>query len=175
MTDTLIKRIFLQIILLYSTTLFSQVNKNSYAFKNYDSLVVQTFNDYTYESDFDSNRRLDTIIITGQIAIFSEDAKSFSKRVKQKTSYGQNQAMTPVYDLKIMYFRKGKVKEEVRISLWTNNLYASFPLRVQRQGACMCGGNGGYCFTEGGISNDFKKYLITLLGKYHLPVIEEEL
>ena len=64
MTDTLIKRIFLQIILLYSTTLFSQVNKNSYAFKNYDSLVVQTFNDYTYESDFDSNRRLDTIIIT---------------------------------------------------------------------------------------------------------------
>lgn len=169
------KHFFSHIILLYSATLFGQTNKNDFKFNKYDSLVVQTFIDKTYEVDFNSGKRVDTIIITGQVKMNVNDAKDLFKRIRQKESYGQSQALTPVYDLKLMFYRNGKVKEEVQISLWTNNLYATFPLKVQRQGVCMCAGNGGYCCTEGGISMNFKKYLLALLEKYNLPVDSAEI
>jgi len=169
------KQIFLQIILLYTTTVFGQTNKNDYKFKNYDSIVVQTFDDYSHQVDLNTGERLDTIIITGQATIKTEDAKELNKIIRQKNSYGQSQATTPAYDLKIMFYKYGKVKEEVQISLWTNNLFASFPLKIQRQGECMCNGNGGYCCTEGGINMTFKKYLLDLLEKYNLPADREEI
>lgn len=169
------KQIFLHIILLFSATVYGQTNKNDYKYKNYDSIVVQTFDDYTHQVDLISGERLDTIIITGQATIKTEDAKEFNQIIRQKDSYGQSQATTPVYDLKIMFYKNGKVKEEVLISLWTNNLFATFSLKVQRQGECMCSGNGGYCCTEGGISKSFKKYLLDLLEKYNLPADREEI
>jgi len=169
------KQIFLHIILLLCTTVYGQTTKNDYKYKNYDSIVVQTFDDYTHQVDLNSGEILDTIIITGQATIKTEDAKEFNRIIRQKDSYGQSQATTPVYDLKIMFYKNGNVKEEVQISLWTNNLFATFPLKVQRQGECMCGGNGGYCCTEGGISMSFKKYLLDLLEKYNLPNDREEI
>lgn len=169
------KQIFLHIILLLSATVFGQTSKNDYKYKNYDSVVVQTIDDQTYGVDFKTGERLDTIIITGQATIKTEDAKEFNRIIRQKDSYGQSQATTPVYDLKIMFYKNGNVKEEVQISLWTNNLFATFPLKVQRQGACMCSGNGGHCCTEGGISLSLKKYLLDLLEKYQLPVDREEI
>jgi hypothetical protein len=169
------KQIFLQIILLLSATVFGQTTINDYKYKNYDSIVVQTFDDLTHQVDLISGKSLDTTIITGQATIKTEDAKEFNRRIRQKGSYGQSQATTPVYDLKIMFYKNGNVKEEVQISLWTNNLFATFPLKVQRQGECMCGGNGGYCCTEGGISMSFKKYLLDLLVKYDLPNDREEI
>ncbi len=169
------KQIFLHIILLLSATVYGQTNNSDYKYKNYDSIVVQTFNDYTHEVDFNTGERLGTIIITGQATIKSEDAKELNQIIRQKDSYGKSQAMTPVYDLKIMFYKNGKVKEDVQISLWTNNLFATFPLKVQRQGECMCSGNGGYCCTEGGISMSFKKYLLDLMEKYNLPVDKEEI
>jgi hypothetical protein len=169
------KQMFLHIILLLCNTVYGQTNKSDYKYKIYDSIVVQTFNDYTQEIDLNTGERLDTIIITGQATIISEDAKKLNRIIRQKDSYGESQAMTPVYDLKIMFYKNGKVKEDVQISLWTNNLFATFPLKVQRQGECMCSGNGGYCCTKGGISMSFKKYLLDLLEKYNLPVDKEEI
>ena len=103
----------------------------------------------------------------------TEDAIALNQWIRQKEAYGESQAMTPEYDLRWMYYKHGKVIETVQVSLWTNNLYASFPLKVQRQGECMCGGTGGYCCSKGGISMGFKKQLIALLEKYHLPVDRE--
>jgi len=169
------KQIFLYIILLLSATVCGQTRNNDYKYKNYDSVVVQTLDDQTYGVDFKTGERLDTIIITGQVTIKTKDAKEFNRIIRQKDSYGQSQASTPVYDLKIMFYKKGKVKEEVLINLWTNNLRATFPLKVQRQGECFCSGKSGACCTEGGISMNFKKYLLDLLEKYHLPVDREEI
>jgi hypothetical protein len=169
------KQMFLHIILLLCNTVNGQTNKSDYKYKIYDSIVVQTFNDYTQEIDLNTGERLDTIVITGQATIISEDAKKLNRIIRQKDSYGESQAMTPVYDLKIMFYKNGKVKEDVQISLWTNNLFATFPLKVQRQGECMCSGNGGYCCTKGGISMSFKKYLLDLLEKYNLPVDKKEI
>jgi hypothetical protein len=170
------KQIFLHIIiLLLSATVYGQTNKDDFKYKNYDSIVVQTFDDYTHQVDLNSGERIDTIIITGQATIKTEDSKEFNRIIRQKDSYGQGQATTPVYDLRIMFYKNGKVKEEVLISLWTNNLRATFPLKVQRQGGCMCGGKSGSCCTEGGISMNFKKYLLDLLAKYNLPNDREEI
>lgn len=169
------KQLFLHLTLLLSATVFGQTSKNDYKFRNYDSVVVSTINDLTYEVDFKTGERLDAILVTGQATIKTEDAKEFNRILRQKDSYGQSQAMTPVYDLKIIFYRNGNVKEVVDISLWTNNLYATFSLKVQRQGECMCRGNGGYCCSEGGININFKKYLLDLLEKYHLPSDREEL
>jgi len=169
------KQMFLHIILLLCNTVNGQTNKSDYQYKIYDSIVVQIFNDYTQEIDLNTGERLDTIVITGQATIISEDAKKLNRIIRQKDSYGESQAMTPVYDLKIMFYKNGKVKEDVQISLWTNNLFATFPLKVQRQGECMCSGNGGYCCTKGGISMSFKKYLLDLLEKYNLPVDKKEI
>jgi len=169
------KQTFLHIILLLSATVYGQTTKNEYKYKNYDSIVVQTLDDQTFGVDFETGDRLDTIIITGQATIKSEDAKKFNRIIRQKDSYGQSQATTPVHDLKIMYYKNGKVKEEVLISLWTNNLRATFPLKVQRQGGCLCSGKSGSCCTEGGISMNFKKYLLDLLEKYNLPNDREEI
>jgi hypothetical protein len=169
------KQIFLHIILLFSASVYGQTNKNDYKYKSYDSIVMQTFDDYTHQLDLNTAKNLDTIIITGQATIKAEDAKELHQIIRQKDSYGESQAMTPVYDLKIIFYKNGKVKEEVQISLWTNNLISTFPLKVQRQGECMCSGNGGYCCTEGGISMRFKKYLLDLLDKYNLPTDREEI
>ncbi|MCO5258534.1 MAG: hypothetical protein M9916_00120 [Crocinitomicaceae bacterium] len=169
------KQLFLHIIFPLSATVYGQGVKNDYRYKNYDSVVVQTLDDLTYEHDFKTGERLNTIIITGQATLTTEDAKEFNRIIRQKDSYGQSQASTPVYDLGIIFYKKGKVKEEILINLWTNDLFATFPLRVQRQGECMCSGNGGYCCSEGGISINFKKYLLDLLEKYNLPNDREEI
>ena len=169
------KQTFLHIIFLLSTTVYGQTTKNDYQYKNYDSIVVQTLDDQTFGVDFETGERLDTIIITGQATIKSKDAKEFNRIIRQKDSYGQGQATTPVYDLKIMYFKNGKVKEEVLISLWTNNLRATFSLKAQRQGGCMSSGGGRYFCAEGGISMSLKKYLLDLLEKYSLPNDREEI
>lgn len=168
------KHFFVYFFLIHYSVLFAQDFKSEYSFKKFDSIVIQTFNDYTYEINFNTGKNIDTIIVTGNVVITAEDAEELNKRLNQKDSYGQSQATTPVYDLKIMYYKKGKVKEEVKISLWTNNLIATFPLEVQRQGNCLCDGDGGYCCSEGGISITFKKYLLNLLEKYNLPVDKEE-
>ena len=151
------------------------MNENNYKYKNYDSIVVQTFDDCTRQLNLNTGKSIDTIIITGRATIRLEDAKELNQIIRQKDSYGESQASTPVYNLKIMFYKKGKVKEEVQISLWTNNLFATFPLKVQRQGECMCNGKGGYCCTEGGISIGLKKYLLDLLNKYNLPSDREEI
>ena len=169
------KQIYFHIILLISTTVYGQTTINDYKYKNYDSIVVQTFDDLTHQVDLTSGKSLDTTIITGRATIKTEDAKELNRRIRQKDSYGQCQATSPVYDLKFMYYKNGNVKEKVQISLWTNNLFATFPMRVQRQGECLCGGNGGYCCTEGGISMSFKIYLLDVLNKYNLPNDREEI
>lgn len=168
------KQIFSFIILLYNYSVIAQVDKHDYKYRNFDSVVVQTYNDNTHVSDFMTGES-GTIIITGQAAIKAEDAKTLCKLLRRRESYGQSQAMTPVYDLNIKFYKHGKVIEKVEISLWTNNLFATFPLRVQRQGECMCKGNGGYCCSEGGISISFKKYILDLLQKYDLPSLRDEI
>jgi hypothetical protein len=161
------KTVFSSIISLLAVTLYGQTNSIGYKYKNFDSIVVQTF----YESNFPQEvHNVGTTRITGTAKVKTEDAIALNQWMRQKEAYGQNQAMTPEYDLRWMYYKHGKVIETVQVSLWMNNLYASFSLRVQRQGVCMCGGTGGYCCSEGGISSNFKKYLIALLEKYHLPV-----
>lgn len=169
------KHFYIIFFLIFCHNLSAQIDKTDYKFKEFDSIVIQTFNDYTFEVDFNTGKRLDTIIVTGNVIITREDAEELNKRLNQKDSYGQSQATTPVYDLKIKYYKKGEVKEEVKISLWTNNLIATFPLEVQRQGDCLCDGDGGYCCSKGGISFKFKKYLLGLLEKYNLPIDKEEL
>lgn len=161
------KQILSFIISFYSLTFLGQTNGYDCRFKNYDSLVIQTFDDYTYEIEFGDRERPILTVIKGHATINSEDAKELNKRIRRKESYGQNQEEPTVCDFKVLYYKKGKVKEEVTISLWTNYLYASFPLRIQRQGECLCGGNRGYCCSESGISLEFKKYLFYLLEKYN--------
>ena len=166
------KKIAFISILLYATTLFGQKSNRDYSYKNFDSIVVQTF----YESGLLGEVDMGSVTkITGRAKLKSEDAKTLNQWMRQKEAFGQSQAMTPEYDLRWMYYKHGKVIDTVQVSLWTNNLYASFSLRVQRQGVCMCGGTGGYCCSEGGISSNFKKYLIALLEKYHLPVDRDEI
>lgn len=169
------KQLFLHIVLLYSITVYGQTNKNDYKYKDYDSIVIQTFNDYRNEVNLNTGERLDTIIITGQATLKTEDAKQLNRIIKKKVSYGKSQAVTPVYDMKIMFYKNGSVKNKVMVSLWTNNLFATFPLKVQRQGVCMCSGSGGYCCTEGGISLSFKNYLLDLLEKYNVQVDKDEI
>jgi uncharacterized membrane protein len=140
----------------------------------YDSVVVETRNDDSFEPDFSTAERKEKVTITGRARLTQKDIAAFSERLKNKVSYGESQAITPVYDVYILYFRKGKIKEEIKISLYTNNLFATFALPQQRQGDCMCNGNGGYCCSKGGISRDFKKFLVDILKKYHLPVDSDD-
>jgi len=168
------KQLVLHITLLCGTTLFGASYAEDVTFKNYDSVIVQLYADDHYEVDAGSDKNSFAQRIIGQTRLKPEDARELGKRIRQKESYGQSQALTPVYDLKIMFYRNGKVRQEVQISLWTNNLFASFSLRAQRQGECMCSGSGGYCCSEGGISRAFKTYLLTLLEEYHLPVDNKE-
>lgn len=164
------KAVFSSIISFLAVTLNGQSNNIGYKYKNFDSIVVQTF----YESNFPQEvHNVGTTRITGTAKVKTEDAITLNQWIRQKEAYGESQAMTPEYDLRWMYYKHGKVIETVQVSLWTNNLYASFPLKVQRQGECMCGGTGGYCCSKGGISMGFKKQLIALLEKYHLPVDRE--
>ena len=164
------KTVFSSIISFLAVTLNGQSNNIGCKYKNFDSIVVQTF----YESNFPQEvHNVGTTRITGAAKVKTEDAIVLNQWIRQKEAYGESQAMTPEYDLKWMYYKHGKIKETVQVSMWTNNLYASFPLKVQRQGECMCGGTGGYCCSKGGISMGFKKQLIALLEKYHLPVDRE--
>jgi hypothetical protein len=164
------KAVFSSIISFLAVTLYGQSNNIDYRYKNFDSIVVQTF----YESGLLGEVDMGSVTkITGRAKLKSKDAKTLNQWMRQKEAYGESQAMTPEYDLRWMYYKHGKVIETVQVSLWTNNLYASFPLRVQRQGECMCGGTGGYCCSKGGISMGFKKQLIALLEKCHLPVDRE--
>jgi hypothetical protein len=158
----MMKQILSYIILVFSVTAFGQTNKNAYKFKDFDSLVIQIVEDYSSVSDFSIDGRTDTLIVRGQTAIKSEDAIELNKRIYLKESYGQSQAMTPIYDFYILYYKNGVIKESVSVSLWTYNFMATFPLKVQRQGECLCKGDGGYCCTLGGISESFKKYFLDL-------------
>ncbi|MDT8413588.1 MAG: hypothetical protein RQ875_14070 [Vicingaceae bacterium] len=160
--------LFFKIILLSFISAFGQTNNKKINVANYDSLTIQIFDDYSNQIDLITGKSTDTIIITGNSTINSKDAERLIKKINQKKSYGQSQASTPVYDLKLSFHKNDTVKEEVLISLWTNNLFASFPLKVQRQGDCMCEGEGGYCCSKGGISDKFKRYLHNLLEKYNL-------
>ncbi len=161
------KTVFSSIISFLAVTLYGQTNSMDYTYKNFDSIVVQTF----YESDLPGEVDMGSVTkITGSAKLKAEDAITLNQRMRQKEAYGESQAMTPEYDLRWMYYKHGKVIETVQVSLWTNNLYASFSLKIQRQGECMCSGTGGYCCSGGGISMDFKKQLIAILEKYHLPV-----
>ncbi len=162
-------------LVIFSIAVYGQTDKSEYKYKNYDSVVVQTLIDQTHDFNINSNERTDKIFITGRARIKASDAKELNQRIKRKDSYGSSQAMTPDYDLKILFYKRGRVKENVQISLWTNNLFATFPLKVQRQGECTCSGNGGYCCSKGGISMGFKEYLLDLLIRYNLPTNKEEL
>lgn len=164
------KQILYFIIFLYSTTSSGQTSRNDFKFKGYDSLVIQTFDDYTYEIEFGGGERPIVSVIKGQATMSSEDAKEFNRRIRRKESYGQTQEMPTVFDFKILYYKKGKVKEEVNVSLWTNYLYTSFPLRAQRPENCPCSGKRGCCCSECGISLEFKKYMLYLLKKYNSPI-----
>lgn len=161
-------------LMLYSVLASGQTMANEYSHKSYDSVVVFTLNDYSLEPDFNTGNEQGSVIITGSARLIGEDIAIFSQQIRKKESFGESQAMTPVYDIKIVYYKNGKAKEDVKISLFTNNLFASFAIPAQRQGDCMCKGNGGYCCTHGGISPGFKKYLFNLLKKYNLPVESEE-
>lgn len=145
---------------------FAQRTFFHYHCKKYDSLIVQTLYDERFENSNIEGKgdRHDQLIVGSSKRLFSGTADEFNNKVHEKSSYGNSQAMTPNYDLRFLYYRKGEIKDKVEISLETNNLFASFPLRVQRQGDCMCRGNGGYCCSEGGISEEFKKYIVELLG-----------
>ena len=167
------KQRFLHFFLLVRSSALGQSQNTVFRFNQYDSVLVQTFNDYTHELDFKTGESFDTIIYTGQAKLKTEDVTELLQRMQQKKAFGEHQAMTPVYDLQFLFYQNGNIQEKVEISLWTNNLFASFPLEVQRQGDCLCDGTGGYCCSKGGISKRFKSYLVKLLQSYQLPVEQE--
>lgn len=135
--------------------------------KKYDSLVVQTLYDGRFENTNIEGKgdRHDQLQVKTSKRLFTWDSDVFNKKLTNKSSYGNSQAMTPIYDLRFLYYRKGEIIDKVEISLETNNLSATFSLRVQHQGDCLCKGSGGYCCSQGGISDDFKRYIVELLGE----------
>ena len=142
----------------------------------YDSIVVLTIDDTTLEHfPPNTSQPADLVKITGRAKLSDDQIADLHARVTDASSYGQSQAVTPVYDLKIQYFKQGAIADDVSISLWTNNLFATFPLQVQRQGECLCEGDSGHCCTKGGISMKFKKYLLDLLKSHYLPVEKEDI
>lgn len=141
----------------------------------FDSVVVLTIDDSSLEPFPPGADRTDPVKITGRVKLTAKDVAELHDRLNDRRSYGQSQAVTPVYDVKVQYFKKDVAADEVSISLWTNNLFATFPLNVQRQGECLCEGENGHCCTKGGISMKFKKYLIGLLERNGLPVEKEEI
>jgi len=145
--------------------LFSQRTFFHFKCKKYDSLVVQTLNsDHINLPLPDGKENYNhEVIIESSTRLFSQSADEFNKKLIEKTSYGSSQAMTPIYDVQFLYYRNGEIKDKVEIALSTNNLFSTFPLRVQRQGDCMCKGNGGYCCSEGGISEEFRKFIVQML------------
>lgn len=135
----------------------------------YDSLVIETIRDTRL--DFNPEREGDgEILVTGRARLLPQEAAELHKRIFFKESYGASQAVTPVYDTRLIYYSKGKITHTVEISLLTNNLFASFPLEVQRQGDCLCEDKSGYCCSAGGISREFKNYLVTLIREHQLFV-----
>jgi len=165
------KKLFgLASIFIIGINIFSQQISRNLSFGKYDSLVVSNYFDDKNETLFDGNAN-EFIYVTRSIS--SDDANELDKAIHKKTSYGSSQAMTPGYDFEIGYYKKGIKVESVLISLWTNNFFATYPLRIQRQGDCLCSRNGGYCCSNGGISLNFKKYLMQLFKKYGLPVEDD--
>lgn len=164
------KIFFLVFIFALTQDMFPQQNKMNLSFGKYDSVVVSNYyGDINEIEPIGIENKSPSISRT----ISSEDAKALNNALHKKESYGSSQAVTPIYDIEISYYRKGNKVDKVLISLWTNNLFASYPLKIQRQGDCLCKGNGGYCCSKGGISIDFKKYLILLLKKYTIPVEDD--
>ncbi len=141
----------------------------------YDSVMVLTIHDPSLEHLPPGADRTDPVKITGRAKLNKKQIAGLHSRAADRNSYGQSQAVTPIYDLKIQYFNEGGIADEVSISLWTNNFFATFPLQEQRQGECLCDGDSGHCCTEGGISMKFKKYLIDLLEDLDLPIEKKEI
>ncbi len=141
----------------------------------FDSIVVVTIDDRRMENFAPDTPPGDRIEITGRARLSHRSATELRQRFFDRNSYGQSQAVTPVHDLKFQYYKEGSMAEEVSISLWTNNLFATFLLHAQRQGECLCDGGNGHCCTKGGISIEFKKWLIQLLEGYRLPVQKDEI
>ncbi len=160
------------LIVFLITTLFSTSAKCAVRLNGADSVIVSTITDHKFDPILPPGyeTKQGGIEVTGHSKLTTEDAKLLLDRIYERSSYGSAQAVTPVYDVQIIFYKKGSIKALVEICMYTNNLYASFPLKVQRQGECMCKGKGGYCCTKGGISSEFKHYLTQLLLKYKLPV-----
>ena len=157
--------------LLIISVAYSQVKKNPLKFKQYDSLQITTIIDQSFNQ---LTNEAPVLINTGTATLNKQDATELDNRIRTSSSYGASQAMTPVYDLEINYYKNGKSKEKILISLWTNNLYASYPLKVQRIGFCACTANSGFCCSNGGINYQFKEYLIQLLEKNNISVPEKQ-
>lgn len=142
------------------------------AIPGYDSVVVQTVIDHRFDPNFQIGSRDPDITIVGRACLSSTEARDLQRRLRDPASYGATQAVTPVNELELLYYRRGRVKDHVHISLITHNLWATFPLRAQRQGDCLCKGGSGHCCTEGGIGPAFKEYLLGLFRGHGLEVSE---
>ena len=142
------------------------------AIRGYDSVVVTTVIDHRFDPVFPDGSCKEGRDVTGQACLSSTEARDLQRRLRDPASYGATQAVTPVNELELLYYRKGRVKDHVHISLITHNLWATFPLRAQRQGDCLCKGGSGHCCTEGGIGPAFTEYLIGLCRGHGLEVGE---
>lgn len=78
------KQLFLHFFLLLSASVYGQSQNEVFRFNQYDSVLVQTFNDYTHELDFKTGESLDTIIYTGQAKLKTEDVTELLQRMQRK-------------------------------------------------------------------------------------------
>ncbi|MCB0794986.1 MAG: hypothetical protein KDB88_09635 [Flavobacteriales bacterium] len=133
------------------------------ALPGYDSLVVRTVIDHRFEPPLPGRPIDDRFEVTRSVRLSPSDAREIDAWIRSKASYGSSQAVTPVPDVEVLYYWKGTIKEKVEMNLFTHNLYASFPLRQQRQGDCLCRGSSGHCCTAGGMNAEFTQHVVDLL------------
>ena len=105
-----------------------------------------------------------TINIKKQVILDNKTIQTLSKKMGEKSSYGQVTEMCFKPHLGIVYYRKGKAVRHAMICLECNILRADIDIPAQHQNK-QVKGNTIY-YLEEGMSKSFRQYINGLLIKY---------
>ena len=90
------------------------------AIRGYDSVVVTTVIDHRFDPVFPDGSCKEGRDVTGQACLSSTEARDLQRRLRDPASYGATQAVTPVNELELLYYRLDprlrEAKQQVRRS-----------------------------------------------------------